>query len=398
MRIAMLTNNYKPYIGGVPISIEHLADALRQLGHTIYIFAPSYPNQEEELFVVRYPSFPIKIAQAPIPNVMTSIFRKMIQTLEIDLIHVHHPALVGNVAYMLRRQFGIPVVFTYHTRYEEYLYYLKALKVLENSTGMIDKYLRYFCNHCDMIFAPTPEIRDHLLYQKEITVPIKVLPTGLSYDHFDTHPHAAASIRAQYGSDVDYLFCTVARLAKEKNLDFILYALQRVKEHLTACNKTFRFLIIGDGLERENLETQCQHLGLDKDVLFLGTIENRRIRHYLGACDLFLFSSTSETQGIVVLEAMSAGIPVVAVEATGVRDLVWTGKNGILTQENPAQFAQAITKVLCHPAEYQTLCEGATKTASDYSEEKIASLAEKYYMELLNSYQNQSMHAILKAN
>lgn len=118
------------FVGGVPISIEHLAEELRKIGHTVYVFAPSYGKQEDEPYVIRYPSFPMAIAGAPVPNILTGMFQQKMRELQIDLIHVHHPAIVGNVALALRRQLGIPVVFTYHTRYEEYLYYVKS----ENDT------------------------------------------------------------------------------------------------------------------------------------------------------------------------------------------------------------------------------------------------------------------------
>ncbi len=156
MRIAMFTNNYKPYIGGVPVSVEHLAKALRERGHTVYVFAPSYEGQKEEPFVIRYPSFPVKIVGAPVPNVLTGLFLKKVQELEIDIIHVHHPALVGNVALFLKRRLRIPVVFTYHTRYEEYLHYVSVLEKIEKHTGVIERYLRFFCDRCDMLAAPTP--------------------------------------------------------------------------------------------------------------------------------------------------------------------------------------------------------------------------------------------------
>lgn len=114
MKIAMFTNNYKPYVGGVPVSIEHLAQALRKIGHTVYIFAPSYENEEEEEFVIRYPSFPVKIAGAPVPNVLTSLFLKKVTELGIDIIHVHHPAIVGNVALAIRKK-------------QEFLWYLLTI-------------------------------------------------------------------------------------------------------------------------------------------------------------------------------------------------------------------------------------------------------------------------------
>lgn len=396
MKIAMLTNNYKPYVGGVPVSIEHLAEELRRRGHIVYIFAPSYPNQEEEPFVIRYPSFSAKIAGAPVPNVMTRLFARKMKELHIDLIHVHHPAITGNVALKMRRQLGIPVVFTYHTRYEEYLHYIRPLKQVERCTRVFHHYLRYFCNRCDMVLAPTQSIEEHLLYQKMVERPIEILPTGLPQEHFLPDKNAAAHIRKQYQNNADYVFCTVARLAKEKNLDFLLESLQKLKEMMAYRSKTFRYLLIGEGLEQNHLKEKCRNLGLEQEVVFVGNVANREIKNYLSASDLFLFSSKSETQGIVVLEAMAAGTPVVAVEATGIRDVVKTGENGILTAEDSDDFAQAVEQALYNPTRYKTLCEGAKNTAMNYAEDKIAYLAENHYLEALNSCQNSGVHAILK--
>lgn len=400
MRIAMLTNNYKPYIGGVPVSIAHLAAGLRRLGHTVYIFAPSYPNQLEEPYVIRYPSFPIQIAGAPIPNVLAGMccnkqsahsFYQMTKDLQLDLIHVHHPAITGNVALMLRRQLGIPVVFTYHTRYEAYLHYIKAFKLLERCTGIFHKYLEYFCNQCDMVLAPTLDIKEHLLYEKSVQAPIEVLPTGLPQENFSIEEKETAQIRNQYREKADYLFCTVARLAKEKNLDFLLDSLQQLKKRLSCEGKAFRHLMIGEGPEYKHLQEKCRKLGLVQEVLFIGNIENTQMKNYLAACDLFLFTSKSETQGIVVLEAMAAGTPVVALDAAGVRTIVHTNENGILTAEDTNCFSLAAAQALHNPEFYETLCKGAKKTAEEYAEEKVARCAERYYCTLLRNYTERTL-------
>lgn len=398
MNIAMLTNNYKPYIGGVPISIEHLAEELRELGHQVYIFAPSYKNQKEEPFVIRYPSFPLGIAGAPVPNVLTGLFRQKMKELQIDLIHVHHPAIVGNVALSLRRQLGIPVVFTYHTRYEEYLHYIKTLQQVERCTGVINAYLRHFCQQCDLILAPTPGICDHLRYEKEVETPVEILPTGLPETSFFPEEQEVKRIREKYRKKADYLFCTVARLAKEKNLDFLLESLKKTKEALAFQGKSFCHLMIGDGPERKHLEEKCRELGLGQEVVFLGNVENKKIKNYHAACDLFLFTSKSETQGIVVLEAMAAKIPVAAVDATGIRDVVRTRENGMLTEEDAESFARAVEQALCSPGLYERLQKGAEKTAAGYAESMMARRAERYYLQALNSCQNQSIHAILRLN
>ncbi len=381
MKIAMFTNNYKPYIGGVPISIEHLAQALRERGHRVYVFAPTYQEQEEEPDVIRYPSFPVSIAKAPVPDVLTRIFEKKVKELGIEVIHVHHPAIVGNVALYLKKKYGIPVVFTYHTRYEQYLHYIKPLAYLERRTGVIEKYLEYFCKKCDLLAAPTPGIRDYL-EQKNLGTPVRVLPTGIPGECFRPDFDRAGELRRQYKKEADYLFLTVSRLAKEKNLCFQLQGLALLKEQLAERGKTFRHLLIGEGPQQEELKKLAARLGLSKELIFTGNIPNSEMKEYQAAADAFLFTSKSETQGIVVLEAMAAGNPVVALDATGVRDVVQDGKNGYLCREEASQWAGQIVKLLSDGAAYRGMSQNALSTAKKYSEDVIAKTAELYYEEM----------------
>ncbi len=381
MKIAMFTNNYKPYIGGVPISIEHLAEALRKRGHQVYVFAPSYEGQVEEPYVIRYPSFPITIVGAPVPNILTKLFIKKVKELQIDVIHVHHPAIVGNVALEIKRKLDIPVVFTYHTRYEEYLHYIAGLEKVEEHTGLLEKYLRYFCNRCDMLVAPTPGIREYLL-QKKLQTPIAVLPTGIPAENFLPEQKKAKQIRQQYLGEADFLFCTVSRLAKEKNLYFQLEGLACLKRLLKKEGKTFRHMMIGGGPEKKELTRRIQELGLTENVFLLGNVDNAEIKNYQAASDLFLFTSKSETQGIVLLEAMAVSNPVIAVEASGVRDVIKNGENGYLTEEDSYQWARKIAEVLKDAEQKEVMREGARKTAELYAEDTVAKRAEQCYAEV----------------
>lgn len=381
MRIAMFTNNYKPYIGGVPISIEHLSEALRKRGHTVYVFAPTYKEQEEEEFVIRYPSFPVSIAKAPVPDVLTGLFEKKIRELNIELIHVHHPAIVGNVALFLKKKYGIPVVFTYHTRYEQYLHYVKPLERIERRTGIIEKYLEYFCGRCDMLVAPTPGIQEYLM-EKNPGVPIGVMPTGIPEECFRPDSKRAAEIRRNYIQKADYLFCTVSRLAKEKNLLFQLQGLALLKEKLKRQGKTFRHMMIGEGPQQRELEEYARQLGMEENIILVGNVPNTQICNYQAAADLFLFTSKSETQGIVVLEAMAVGNPVAALDATGVRDVVRHGENGFLCRENADIWSEHIVTALNDPARYRSMSRAALETAGRYKQSYIAQTAESYYEQI----------------
>lgn len=380
----MLTNNYKPYIGGVPVSIEHLAAELRKRGHEVYVFAPSYEGQQEEAYVIRYPSFPLKIAGAPAPNVLTGLFLKKVRELGIDIIHVHHPAITGNMALFLRRKTGIPVIFTYHTRYEEYLHYIVGLEKFEQYTGFFNWYLKKFSNCCDMLIAPTKGIRDYLL-EKEIDTPIGILPTGIPAESYEPDASAVEKIRAEYLQGADYLFCTVSRLAEEKNLIFQLEGLAVLKQMLAVAGKTFRHLIIGEGPQRKELCKKIRELGLQEQVLLVGTVPNVQMKNYQRAADLFLFTSKSETQGIVLLEAMAAGTPVVAVNATGVCDIVEDGKNGYRTKEDAYAWAERIAYLMGKEKIRMEMRENALKTAECYTEATVAAQAETYYFNCIRS-------------
>lgn len=388
MRIAMFTNNYKPYTGGVPISIEHLAQGLRKRGHLVWVFAPTYKEQEEEEFVIRYPSFPISVAKAPLPDVLTRLFEQKVKELNIELIHVHHPVIVGNVALSLKRKYGIPVVFTYHTRYEQYLHYIKPLEYVERRIGFVEKYLEYFCRKCDMVVAPTPGIREYL-NSRNINTPIRVIPTGIPKKCFSPDKEKAEQLRNFYKGDADFLFCTVSRLAKEKNLIFQLKGIAQLKEKLDAQGMTFRHMMIGDGPQRKELEEWARRLGIWENLIFVGNVPNEDMENYQGAADLFLFTSKSETQGIVILEAMAAGNPVVALDATGVRDVVWHGSNGFLYKEIPKRenenadaWAEQIVRILENPEWYQQMSQAARETAEKYSQDAVAKIAEEYYRQI----------------
>ena len=381
MNIAMFTNNYKPYMGGVPISIEHLSEALRQQGHTVYVFAPSYENQTEEEFVIRYPSFPMKIAGAPVPNVLTKLFEEKVREYHIEVIHVHHPAIVGNIALLLRKKYGIPVVFTYHTRYEAYLHYIKPLQQVEKHTKAVERYLTYFSNHCDLLLAPTPGMKEHL-ETGEISTPIKILPTGIPQKNFLPDQRRSKEIRKACIGEADYLFCTISRLAKEKNLDFQLEGLSVLKERLTKRRKTFRHLLIGEGPEREHLLKRAEELGLSEHIILAGKLANDEIPCYLSASDAFLFSSKSETQGIVILEAMAAGTPIVAVKASGVEDIIKDGGNGFLTAEDTQEWAERILGLTEDGQVRKKLTENGKETAEEYSEPRVALRAAEYYSEV----------------
>ena len=401
MKIAMMTNNYKPFIGGVPISVERLSEGLRRRGHEVCIFAPEYSEAEGELWerdVVRYRSYERRLKNGMvIPDVFDPRIREEFEWRDFDLIHVHQPMLIGNVAMHLSRRYQIPLVYTYHTRYEEYLHYLvksrgekdqeASHRYLEQGKKLLPHYMTAYMKQCDLILAPSTDMQDYIKEQK-IQVPVNVLPTGLADHAYEEDAARSSEIRSRFLQGRRSLLCTVSRLDKEKNLYFMLRCIQKLKDRL---GNNFCMLLIGDGAERQGLECYAKELGIEEIVRFAGQVSNHEVKDYLFASDVFLFTSLSETQGIVLAEAMAARLPVVAVSACGVNDIVRDGENGYITGEVEEEFASKVESMLWNVEEKERLRGDAIKTAEDYRMESIALQAERCYrMALEKEWRNEA--------
>lgn len=402
MRILMMTNNYVPFIGGVPISVERLSEDLRARGNSVLVMAPEYENQSDDENILRVKTFHMNAdgTVCALPNPLDRRIRRKVESFKPDIIHVHHPFLLGNSGMFLSRRYSIPLVFTYHTNYEQYLHYVKPYKILtdrqekekihllqkaEGSTAQLIKnklvpgYTRGFCNRCDMIFSPTGSIKSQL-QRRGITSRIRVLPTGLKESVYVRNQDASEKIRAKYNGNRPFLFCSVSRLSKEKNITFLFRGIRILKDKAGDC---FRILLIGDGPERAHLEGLAGQLGISNNIVFINSVLNNEIADYYSACDAFLFASKSETQGIVLLEAMAAKNPVVAVRASGVTDVVKDGSNGYMTGEDEDEWSDKVLSLMNNPDEMKALGDNAFNTARSYSGPEIAAKAEGNYLDLL---------------
>lgn len=410
MNIAMMTNNFRPFIGGVPISIERLSESLRRLGHNVYVFAPEYKMEyADDAYTFRYAAFPIKMGIFIVPNSFDRRIGEAFGRLKIDVVHSHHPVFAGNSARTLARLHDVPLLFTWHTQYEKYLHHIKTWARLEHKAreedggfsgklaraivkigreGIVLNWVKRYANSCDAVFAPSPSMKE-LIAGHGVHRPVKVLPTGLPESFFALDADEAARIRREHLGDKKYLFCTVTRLAEEKNTGFLFKSLLPLKERL---GDVFKLLVIGRGPEREGLEAWVNEHGLAENVEFLGGLPNDQLNAYYAAADLFLFSSKTETQGIVLLEAMSGRTPVVALEASGVCDVVRSGVNGLLTDEDPAHFAGAVSRILEDSSFYGVACNNAHETALRNHSDAVAKVAEAAYMGALEARSKKIRH------
>jgi glycosyltransferase involved in cell wall biosynthesis len=240
--------------------------------------------------------------------------------------------------------------------------------------------IKVVANHCDAIITPTPSTEEYLR-NLGVSALIETIPTGIKLQDYDSWTEEQVlQCRRSYAKDNDLLLISVSRLAEEKNLDFLLAALAKVK---AICPVGFTFLFVGDGPQRSHLQDRVVELGLEHVVAFAGNVLPREVTRIYRAADLFVFASTSETQGMVLVEAMAGGCPVVAVRASGVHDVITNGYNGIMVPESTDSWAKAVAEVMSDTEKLAELSANSKIFAQSFSEETIAEKVEALYQRVV---------------
>ncbi|MBD3392981.1 MAG: glycosyltransferase [Chitinivibrionales bacterium] len=336
MNILMMTNTYEPFVGGVERSIQMFSDEYRKRGHRVIIVAPTFegmPDRERD--VVRVPAlqkfngtdFSV---QLPVPGVLN----RALEDVTPDIVHSHHPYLVGDTALRLAAKHDVPLVFTFHTFYERYTHYVPL-----DSPGMkrfVISLATGYANLCNRIFAPSESVATELV-RRGVASTIDVVPTGVDTGSFASGD--ATGFREGLNLPPEaFVIGFVSRLAPEKNIAFLTRC---VGEFMQKDDDAY-FVVIGKGPSRQNMLKALSEFGVHERVRAPGTLEGHGLVDAYHAMDVFAFASTTETQGMVVTESLAAGVPVVAVDAPGVRDVVRNGKDGILVAEKEKPFIQAL--------------------------------------------------------
>lgn len=349
LRVALLANSYLPYLSGVTISIDTLAQALRQLGQQVKIFAPAYPpdrpvgtGSEGQIETFRFrslgtPFYPKFRLAYPLTLAAVREFRDF----RPDIIHSHTPFLTGTWGQLMARRLKIPYVLTFHTLFTEYLHYLPLLPPALTKRPAI-WYLRAFCQRSDAVIVPSQPIKK-LLEGYGVKKEIRVIPTGLPLEQFYPWKDRSA-IRRQFDIPEDaVLLINAGRLGREKNLDFLLEAFANIQRQAGQA----RLLLAGSGPFEAELKAKAAVLGLADLVVFAGEVPHERIGAFYQAADIFVSASLTETQGLVLTEAKAAGLPVVALNAFGTGEMVRHGRDGYLCDRD--SFADSVLELIVSP-------------------------------------------------
>ncbi len=334
LHIGFFTECYRPIVNGIVASIDALRSGLETAGVAVTTVAPGFPDfadADDGGDIVRLPSLPLPTATAYrlcVPYVR-SVDRSRVSDLAI--VHTHSPFVTGWMGANYARRRGVPLVFTYHTRIEAYAHYIPfERRTMEAAAVTLT---RSYANAADVVIVPTVAMESRL---RELGVrsPIAVVPSSIDVERFAAGRRSAA-VRALLGSHDDApLLLVVSRLAREKNLELAIDALAY------ACDARARLAIVGDGPHRAALEERARHAGVAARVRFVGVLPSAALPDVYASGDAFAFPSTTETQGLVLAEALAAGLRVVAIDTPASRDVL--AGRGRLVAPHPLAFARAL--------------------------------------------------------
>ncbi len=379
MNIAMFTNLYLPLVGGIQRSIATFKRELEQRGHHVLVVTPKLADQPlDDPAVVQVPAiqnfngsdFSVAL---PIPGYLSHTLDEFAP----DIVHSHHPFFLGDTAVRAATKRACPLVFTYHTMWEHYLHYAPA-----DSPAMqtfVKRMAAEYCELCDQVIAPCESIAE-ILRDRGVTTPIHAIPTGIDAARFASGARDAGRQRLDI-PPAALLAGYIGRLGPEKNLHVVADALVR----LCRQRDDARALIVGRGDMVPELRRTFDDAGLHERLHMPGVLEGQELVDAYHALDVFVFASKSETQGLVLAEAMAAHRPVVALDAPGARDIVVDGRNGRLVEhEDPARLADAITDIADLPQAQRTaLQDAAAETGTHFSSDQCATRLVELYKEVL---------------
>jgi glycosyltransferase involved in cell wall biosynthesis len=384
MRILMLSDVCAPRVNGVATSIRTFRKSLADLGHDSLLVAPEYPlPTSPDAAIVRVPS-------RPVPGDAEDRLMKwrdvlalvpQLARMDFDLVHVHTPFVAHYAGVRIARRLGLPLVETYHTFFEEYAPLYFPWLPARLGRWVARKLTVSQCRQVDALVVPSPQMLDRLA-EYGIAVRAEVLPTGLEPEEF--RGGDGARFRREHGIPPERpVLVFISRVAHEKNIDFLLRMLVRLRADVP----DVLLVIAGEGPAVPHVRQLAQQLGLDGHVLFTGYLDRSgALLDCYRAGDAFVFASRTETQGLVLLEALALGVPVVSTAVMGTADVLRDARGAMIAPDEEAGFATAVARVLGDPDLRRRLALAGPSDAARWSARALAERLAALYADVARSH------------
>ncbi|MDF2541102.1 MAG: 1,2-diacylglycerol 3-glucosyltransferase [Herbinix sp.] len=384
MNIGLFTETYYPEINGVATSVYMLKNELEHRGHNVYVFTTTTPGApEHEHNVFRVPSLPcILITERRIGLFYQPKLASVIKKLNLDIIHTHTEFSLGIFGRIMAKELKIPVVHTYHTIYEDYTHYLTHFKALDKrAKAFVRIYSKVACNTVEQVIAPTEKTKE-LLLKYSVHKDISVVPTGIDLNKFDQRNYKEEDVnhlRIKYGLQKDdKILLYLGRISQEKNVEEIIRAMP---EYMRT-RPNVKFVIVGSGPELERLEKYVDQYKLKDRIIFTGAQPWDIVGLYYRLGNVFVSASKSETQGLTYIEAMAAGLPVVAKEDKCLEDILECGHNGYTFTDQEGLF-HGLDQIFYQDS-VTNYSKNATQKVRKYSTQEFAYQVERVYEQVMS--------------
>ncbi len=355
LKIALFSDSALPVLNGVSVSIDALVRALRVQGHSVFLYTSRYPGfRDSDPNVTRFTSirspwtkdYPLSVP--PFYPWFHEFKRR-----SFDIVHTHTPFTVGFVGLRWAQSCEIPIITTYHTHYDKYVHYVPVFSK-RYLRYKIAKHTNFYYNSVDHVVTPSDASRRWLM-RHSVHRPISVIPTGVPEPRkFDRD-----QIRSEFGlQPLRKVMLYAGRIATEKNIGTLLEASSLVFDR----NDDSELWIVGDGPARDDAQTMARNLGIGDRVRFWGFVPRHELDRFYAAADIFTFCSMTETQGLVVTEAMTYGLPAVVVQGGGASAAVEHTRNGFAVPNDPNEIADRALSLLVDPLLYESVSQCALET------------------------------------
>lgn len=408
MRIGIFTDTYPPYINGVSTSIAMLEKGLRDKGHEVFIVTVNPDNMgykyEENDHIIRIPGIPIGIYDYRLSGIYPIRAVNKIKKWNLDIIHSHTEFGVGTFARIIAKQYDIPLVHTYHTMYEDYVYYVTKGYFDKSSKKIVEYLTKFYCDKtAKELIVPSKKTYDLFTQKYKVEKTIHLVPTGIDTARFYKEKFKASetnSLKQELGiAKEDFVILYVGRLAHEKSVDFLIKNQVDLVKKYPNC----KLVIVGSGPDYENFIELSKSLKMENHIIFTNAIPYDDVPSYYQIANVFATASTTETQGLTVVEAMAASKPVVCINDESFNCVVVDGLNGHLF-ENKKDYLGCVIDLMEHPGKCMKMAEQARISAEKYSLKYYAEQVLDVYKAALSGVKKEPglfdklMHAVKKGD
>lgn len=379
MRIGLFTDTYPPYINGVSTSVAMLKKALEKKGHQVYIVTVNDKvlnyKYEDDNTTIRIPGIPIGIYDYRLTGIYPLRAIEKIRKWNLDIIHSHTEFGIGTFARIIAKQLGIPLVHTYHTMYEDYVHYITKGYFNGPSKKIVEYLTKFYCDQtATELVVPTKKTYDLFKNKYKVDRNVHIVPTGIEIERFYEENYKKSEIRKLRESfgfkEDDFVILFVGRMGKEKNVDFLINA----QKDLVKLSPNYKLLLIGDGPDLESYKKSVIKNKLSNNVIFAGRVPWEDVAKYYQITDVFATASTTETQGLTVIEAMAASKPVLAIDDESFRNVVIDELNGYIFRTRRT-YIRDLEQLKNNPETYKVMKKQARISSelhsSKYFAEKI---------------------------